>query len=106
MDGRRLYAEVDGEWFRARLDPPSSTERMDPAGARRLVVKPPQLLCGVKDASGERIVLTNEMRLEVDSRQLGRATWEVVGDPTPIRKKRALIGWQAQLKLVTTHEAA
>lgn len=105
VDGRTLYAPVTGAWFKARLEPPSSSERPDGAGGRRVVVKPPTLMFAMKDKSGELVRLSNEMRLEVSSRELGTGMWEIVGDPTALRKKRRQLGWTAQLRRVETHQA-
>lgn len=104
VEGRTQRASVRGEWFRARLEPVGGPEGTDPAGGRRRVVAGTTLLYGPRDAAGLSVVVTTEDLLEIDSRELGRATWRVTSDPTPLRRKRTVIGFQVPVQLVTARQ--
>lgn len=104
VEGRTVFGEARGAWFKARLELPQAPEGAEAPTGVRPVVTAPTLMYGVRDSDGQPVELTNQKRVEVDSKELGRATWDVVGDPQPIRKKRTLLGWQAQLRRVVVHE--
>lgn len=104
VEGSTIYSQVSGEWFKARLTLEQATEVTGTAGGRQ-VSSTPLLLLGIKDVAGDPILITNEDRVEVDSKELGRDLWDITADPEPLRKKRRLIGWQAPLRRVMVHEA-
>jgi hypothetical protein len=109
VEGKTVMANdvLWGDWFKARLSEQSRRETTDGGGTWR-TVKNPSLLFGVKDTYGQTLLDTDEGgsllkardRVEVDSVQLGRAVYELTGDPQPIRKKRRLIGFEAPLQRV------
>lgn len=101
--GESRFETLRGQWFRCRLTLPGPQESA-PQYSRRRVVLVPSLLYGVKDADGELLRLGIEMRLEVNSRELGRTIWDVVSEPEPLRKRRRVIGWQASLRRVKDEE--
>lgn len=106
VEGRTVYGEVPGEWFRCRLTLPGPAEEPDPTTGTRETVQSAQLLYGTRDVSGGDVVLTNALRLEVSSADLGGLSrWEVVSEPEPLRKKRRVIGHQATVRRVQTHTA-
>ena len=106
VGGKTRHVAVQGEWFKVRLQLPGSPEAEGPVPwSRRRVVREPLLLMGVKDLRGGPVFLTVEDRLEVRSKQLGTAEWEVVAAPEPLRKKRRVIGYQATLRRVDTVES-
>jgi hypothetical protein len=105
VEGRTVYGEARLPWFKARLELVQAPENTEESGVRP-VVSQPTLLTGVRDLEGNQLELGNDVRLEVDSRQLGHTVWQIVGEPAPLRKKRTLIGWQASLRKVTVREAA
>lgn len=105
VEGRTLYGEARGQWFRCRLTLPASAERAAAAAGIREVVTVPTIMYEPFDADGEDVVLTNQMQLEVSSPELGVATWDVISAPEPIRKKHRVIGYQASLQKLDTHPA-
>jgi len=64
----------------------------------------PSLLYTLRDEAGGLISLSPNDRVEVESVQLGNNVWLVTGDPKPIRKKRSLLGFRAELKRVDEHQ--
>ena len=101
VGGRTTLAPVSGQWFKARLFLPSAgaaPDSLDTQGGRRKMIKQPTLLFALRDVDREAVQVSAEFRLDVDSPELGRAVWEVRGDPEPLRKKRRVIGYYATLK--------
>ncbi len=96
-------AVVEGPWFRVRLTLPPQPETQEPGGGRRRVEKRPSVLIDRTDENGDPVVLSVEDKLEVDSRQLGRAIYQLDADPEPLRKRRTVIGWEAPLRRVEDH---
>lgn len=101
-----LVAPVEGPWFKARLSMPSASESADSGRTRRVVITP-TLLIGRKDSTGRKLtkpeggcVIGQKDRIEVQSAELGNAMWEVSGHPTPIRKKRTVLGYEVPLSRV------
>lgn len=105
--GLQAFSRVEGEWFKARVQIEDSTEAVDQVGGVRTVTEQPLLLYGVKDLAGQPVVLTGEDRVEVLSNVLGAdpVEYDVIADPTPLRKKRRVIGFQVALRRVTIHGA-
>lgn len=105
VEGRTQYGEAKGPWFRCRLELPAAGEQgAAPTGVRPVLTEP-TLMYEPRDEEGDPLHLTNQERVEVVSRELGSELWELTGDPQPIRKRRTLIGWQAQLRRLVVHEA-
>jgi hypothetical protein len=100
VEGTTISDEVRGPWFRVRLTIPPAGDAPDTAGARRRVVDRPTLLTDKRDETGEPVEIKHTDRIEVDSKQLGRAIYEVSGRVEPIRKKRSVMGWQATIHRV------
>lgn len=97
--GARVFSPVRGEWFKVRLELPSASASQD-GGSRRRAVRTPTILLGMRDSAGRLIDLSMEDRLEVDSKALGRALWDVAAQPEALRKKRRQLGWQVALSRV------
>ena len=104
VEGTTQFTTLTYPWFRCRLTLEAAPESDDPQAARRRVPRPATLLVGLKDKDGNAITIDADDRLEVNSKELGRAVYSVTGDGQPIRKKRKLIGWQATLIRVEEHE--
>lgn len=102
VQGTTVFAPTPHAWFKARLTLAAASEGTDDASTRR-TTRQATLMTGVRDESRETLVLRSSDRIEVDSKALGRATYEISGDPEPIRKKRTLIGWTMNLALVDEH---
>lgn len=103
VEGTTQFQTLTYPWFRVRLTLSPAPESDDAQGARRRVPRPGSLLVGLKDADGNLNAVNADDRLEVDSKQLGRAIYQVTGDGEPIRKKRKLIGWMATVTRVEEH---
>lgn len=93
-----------GEWFKCRLTLPSAVEDDAATAGVRPVTVQPTIMLGAKDLAHEVIELHNDLKLEIDSKQLGKSTWEIVGEPAPIRKKRKVIGWEAPIRRVEVQD--
>jgi len=99
VDGRTQYAQVPGEWFKARFIQASidgESGGNENAGRVR-VPRTPQLLCGLFDVAGGVIVIHADDMVEIDSPQLGQAMYHVNGEPQPLRKRVKMLGWLANL---------
>lgn len=98
VEGSTRLAPLHGAWFRARLFPAGAPQTFD--NGRPRVASAPQLLLGIRDSSGELIEVHASLQVEVDSKDLGRALWQVTADPEPLRKRRRVIGYLAQIERV------
>jgi hypothetical protein len=104
VEGTTLFETYHYPWFRCRLTLQASPESADAQGGRKRVAHPAQMMCGVKDKDGNVLTISAADRLEVNSKQLGRALYEVTSDGEPIRKKRKVIGWIATVTRVEEHQ--
>ena len=107
IEGSTTLVEVKGAWFKARLTLPEANEDETPgfaplmhgtAHGRVRVVYHAKLLCALKDENGDPVEVHFNQDLEVDSRELGRAEFRVMGEPHKIRKKRRVIAVEASLQ--------
>lgn len=104
VGGRTQLEPTTSQWFKARLFLPSagaSPDNLDQEGGRRRQIKQPMLLVSKKDFDRELVAILPEEKIDVDSRELGRATWQVVGSPEPLRRRRSILGWYLQLRKTT-----
>lgn len=104
VEGSTVLARVEGNWFRARLELPQGTEGQAPDSGRRRGVRAPTLMFESFDEENLDVTLTLEDYVEVESEQYGTTVWRVDGNPQPIRKLRAVIGFQANLRRVEQRE--
>jgi hypothetical protein len=95
VDGRKVSRPVEGPWFPARLTLRESPEQS--ARGRTRVAKRPELLADYVAEDGTRVELEADQRVEVDSADLGRGTWQVDGSPEFMRRRRGPVGWLATL---------
>lgn len=112
VEGSTVMVSDSSPWFRARLEMTALPESQDSQGRSR-IVPAPSLMFGVRDSEGNSLirddggcVISAQDRIEVESRELGTAIWEVTGDPVPMRKKRTVLGYQAPLQRVDTRTFA
>ena len=105
VEGTSQQPFVSGEWFKARLTIPQSTEVQEPGAGRRRVEVRPTLMFAKRDVTGEPVKLTVEDRIEVDSKQLGRAVYLLDGDPEPVRKRRTINHYEVTIRRIDDHEA-
>lgn len=78
-------------WFRVRLEVTPTSERQE--DGRRAETRRHSILVGRK--WGGQIRATDE--IEVESAQLGSRTYQVTGQPEPLRRRRTVIGYVVQL---------
>lgn len=104
VEGTTQFQTLHYPWFKCRLTLAPAPEAPDPQAARVRVARPATLLIGLKDADGNLNQINADDKLEIDSKQLGRAVYQLTGDGEPIRKKRKLIGWAATATRVEEHE--
>jgi hypothetical protein len=107
VEGSTQFASVKSEWFKARLVLPAAEQDNTPGDAplmrgigkgRVRVIQGAQLLFAIKDAAGNPIEVHFDAKVEVDSKQLGRAVYRVMGEPEKLRKKRTVIGHLASIE--------
>lgn len=112
IEGTKVAADIEGEWFRARLELPSEDESPEDSGRRRRQVLP-TLMLRKRDIVGGRVVIKGKDRVLVKSNQIEEQTdgaedewlFEIKGRPSPIRKRRAVIGYMCNLvKVEATDE--
>ena len=112
VEGTVIFDEASGDWFKCRLTLAAAPETQPPSykgetsASTHATARAAEIMYALRDSGGEAVVLTAADRLEVDSVALGRALYEVQGDPEPIRKKRALLGWTVNTVLVDEHHYA
>jgi hypothetical protein len=99
VEGTTQFQPLHYPWFKCRLQLAAAPET---AGGVR-TPHPSTLLIGLRDADGNLNEVNSDERLEVDSKQLGRAIYQLTGDGEPIRKKKKLIGWMATCTRVEEH---
>lgn len=105
--GRTTFVEVRGDWFRCRMQLPASPENLDGVTFRRSVIKVPTLMYDTVDSGRQPVVLSPEMRLEIEAPELGEnQVWDVTSAPEPFRKKKRVIGWQVTLRRVEDEQIA
>jgi hypothetical protein len=93
--GESEFIEQPGEWYKARLVTPESSESRSEESAARENIQAELLM--TKD-----MTLNIDDRVEVDSKELGRDIWIVVGQPKALRKKRTVLGQSVGLRKVKT----
>lgn len=103
VEGTTQFETYYQPWFKCRLTLNASPESDDTQQGRKRVARPAQMMCGMKDKDGNLLVINASDRLEVDSKELGRAVYEITSDGEPIRKKRKMLGWMATLTRVEEH---
>lgn len=104
VEGKTIMVDALSPWFRCRLELPSGSlirDRTTEGGANRSrVVTSPTALVALRDETGERVKITARDRLIVESDELGVTEWEITADPAPLRKKKAVIGWNVSMQRV------
>lgn len=103
VEGTTIFVTVHDPWFRCRITVEPAPEADDAQAGRRRTPKPAQMMCGLKDQDGNPLEIRSADRLEIISNQLGRAIFELTSDGEPIRKKRKMLGWMANITRVEEH---
>jgi|SRR4051812_38788448 hypothetical protein len=104
VEGRTRFGTVIGPWFRCRLELASRPQNREGESEVPRVVEQSTMLFGVKDTEGRVISLLATDKVQVLSPQLGVFHFEVAADPTPLRKKRRVIGWEVGLRAINEQE--
>lgn len=99
IEGTTQRIDETSEWFRMRLAPAQSEEAAQEGRTRR-TNKAPVTLIDRRDLKGQLVVILGQNLIEVRSRELGNGVYQIVGDPTPLRKRHRVIGYEAQLAQV------
>ena len=100
INGAKIVVPSTSALFRCRLTLPTGEEAEEEGRKRK--VRRPTLMLKATDTRGRRVVIRGKDKIEVVSREFGTDTWEIQGDPKPIRKRRSVIGWTATLAKVST----
>jgi hypothetical protein len=103
VEGTTLFEEYHYPWFKCRLTLEAAPSTADAQGGRQRTPHPAQMMCGLKDQDGNLLAINASDTLEVNSKELGRALYQVTSDGEPIRKKRKMLGWTATLTRVEEH---
>ena len=103
VEGTTVYAPDESDEIRVRLEITAAGEQLQ--DGRVLTEPTPTLMVYRKDNGGHLLDWKSSDRIRVISRELGTAEYEINGLPTPIRKKRRVIGWQLVLRRTEENEA-
>jgi hypothetical protein len=105
VEGRTIVAPyVRGAWFRIRVDMKEDRKSREPSDGPNRTVRSPVFMCGVRDLEGRPLDIIATDRLEVVTvGTTSPVVYELTGDPSPIRKKRATIGYEGSLRRVDEH---
>jgi hypothetical protein len=104
VEGTTIFETLHYPWFRCRLTLNAAPDSDDAQGGRRRTPHTASIMCGLRDLDGNTLNIRSADRVEIDSKQLGRAVYEMTSDGEPIRKKRRLLGWTATAIRVEEHE--
>lgn len=105
VEGTAVYGTVEGSWLRCRLFPDETSETDGYRGGRRVLMKTPHVIVGVKDVNGDPIApgdISPSVRLEIDLGQLGKQVWQVSSDPQPLLTRTKLLGFYFGVRRVET----
>lgn len=101
VEGTTHFVDTTGAWFKARLIMAQiDGEAGGNQPGRTRVPRTPQLLYGLRDETGGDALLHADDRVEVSSAELGDSVWYVNGEPQPLRKRVAMLGWYCDLQAV------
>lgn len=103
VEGTTQFETLHYPWFKCRFTYNPAPDANDTQGGLRRVPRNGQIMCGLRDADGNDLQINASDRLEIDSRQLGRAVFEITSDGEPIRKKRRMLGWVTTVVRVEEH---
>lgn len=104
VEGRTTFVPVTEQWFKCRLFLNMAPDQKDQFRAHETAVPAPQVLTPLTDLSGNRMVFTGDVRMDISSAELGRAIWRVNAEPQPLRKRRRVIGWLVTVERVIERE--
>jgi hypothetical protein len=96
VQGQRIYRPLEQAVIRCRLEPPGGAEST--SGGQTTADRRTSLLLDRKDADHNLVDLNASEKLRIVSRELGDGVWQVDGEPKALRKKRRIIGWEANVR--------
>jgi hypothetical protein len=105
-EGQPPGEEAFGPWFKCRFRPSSRSEQATPErGGYSYVDETARLLIGKVSADGTPLLdlddasafLDADDMVEVQS-ELGTHRWFVNSAPSPLRRRRGIVGWTVQLR--------
>jgi hypothetical protein len=103
VEGTTQFETLHYPWFKCRFTYNAAPDANDTSGGVRRVPRTGQMMCGLKDQDGNELAINASDRLEVNSRELGQAVFEITSDGEPIRKKKKMLGWMATVTRVEEH---
>lgn len=110
VEGTPLFSTVEGPWFKCRLFPDETPESESGArSGRRVIVKGPHIVCGVRDVNGAPINpgdITPASQIRVDAGELGVQLWTVKSDPQPLQNRTRLLAYYFTIQRTETAGAA
>jgi hypothetical protein len=95
VEGQRQSSTEYGPWFRCRLDFRSEGETVD--AAQHSFRRKPNFLCPKRAKDRTLLDLQGTDVLEIKSREFGGGQYRFDGFPTPLRKRKTIIGWEGRL---------
>jgi hypothetical protein len=99
VEGRPRTAEVESTPFRCRFEEVGG-RRKDPGTGR--MVQTPEIMYALRDMKGKPIPpLAATDRIIIRSKAFPERTYQVSGDPEPMRGKSRIIGWTVPLSRVS-----
>jgi hypothetical protein len=104
VEGTTQFADLNYPWFKCRFTYNPAPDSDDAQAGRRRVPRTGTIMCGLRDRDGNTLAINASDRLEVNSKELGRAVFEITSDGEPIRKKRRMLGWMANVTRVEEHD--
>lgn len=105
VEGTKVFSEVVGEWFKCRVFPDETQETEGVRGGRRMLMKTPHVVVGVKDLTGAAIdvgAIGPDKLIELNAGPLGDAVWQVTSSPQPLLTRTKLLGYYFGVRRVET----
>lgn len=95
--GETPYGPFNGDNFKCRVSSPSANELRTDKLEFVEYTRDATMIVGMKDLTGDSVDILETDKIDVVSGVFA-GTYEVMGEPTPIRKKVTQIGWQMALR--------
>lgn len=104
VEGTTPLEDAEKAWFHCRLTIASKSKSWEAGGARPVVAGAANLIFKRTDENGRAVTVIAGDRLEINIAGVSTSIWSVTGDPLPIRKRKAVLGWKVPVNAVTVHE--
>lgn len=106
VEGTTVFSHQPGQWFSCRVDSPAAPKTRDAAGGRSRPDQRPMLIYELEDDDGNPVDLHADDRVELESEELGLATWLLVGEPQIDRKKVDLVAGEVSISRILEERPA